>query len=182
MDKIALLVIDMQNDFVSPNGKLFVKDADKIVIPISQLINNYNWGLVVFSQDWHPQKHVSFEIFPPHCVQNTIGADIVSALKFDNIVQTQIKKGYDYWKDSYSAFMDADRVDTGLDQILKSRGIKYIYIVGVAYDYCVYYTAVDGIALGYNVTLLKFLTKSIDPTKENKITDKLTNIGVNIIN
>ncbi|XWV25642.1 hypothetical protein QJ856_gp0111 [Tupanvirus deep ocean] len=182
MDKIALLVIDMQNDFVSPNGNLFVKDADKIIAPIAQLISDYDWALVVFSQDWHPREHVSFNIFPPHCIQNTIGADIVAPLKFDNIVQTQIKKGYDYWKDSYSAFMDADRINSGLDQILKSRGIEYIYIVGVAYDYCVYYTAIDGITLGYNVTLLKFLTKSIDPDKEKEITEHLTNMGVNIVN
>ena len=78
--------------------------------------------------------------------------------------------------------MDADGIHTGLDQILRSRWINYVYIVGVAYDYCVYYTVMDAIYLGYNVTIVKSLTRSINISKEQEISKYLQELGINILN
>lgn len=162
--KSALLIIDVQNDFL-PGGSLAVPKGHEI-IPVIQMLRNLPWDLVVLSQDWHPANHSSFasnnpgaEVFktiqlasgpqvmwPDHCVQNTSGADFAADLyrQGDEVVQ----KGTDPNVDSYSAFMDNDRLKkTRLKELLDEKGIEEVYIVGLATDYCVKFTANDALDL-----------------------------------
>ena len=178
----ALIVVDMQNDFANPQGSLYVDGGVDIIKPIQKFVYSEEiWDLVVFTQDWHPYNHVSFKIYPPHCIQNSKGADIVQQLQvFNNIVQLQLKKGYDLSVDSLSAFANENGVETGLDQILKSRGIKDVVIVGLALDLCVFYTAMDALK-SYNVFVVKPLTRPIDKVKGLTALEKLVDKGVIII-
>ena len=163
--KQALLVIDMQNDFVLPTGSLYVKDAGDIIPGIQkQILNQKFYHLTVFSQDWHPKQHVSFipegGPFPPHCIQNTFGAEIVKPLDYHNLNQTAVKKGYTHDLDAFSAFHSINNtVSSGLDMILKVEGINTVYICGVATEFCVYFTAIDALELGYTVYVIIDLTK-----------------------
>lgn len=182
----ALIIIDMQNDFVLPTGSLYINGAPEIVEPISKLLADPKFKLRVFSQDWHPWEHVSFKdqggLFAPHCIQNTPGAEIVDELrKYNNLAQTGIKKGYTYQPDSYSVFMSMDKkVSTGLNEILRTENINTLFICGVATDYCVYYSVLDALRLGYKVYLILNLTRPIgDP--QPQIADMIRS-GAIIIN
>ena len=163
INKRALMIIDMQYDFVSKTGSLYVKDAEHIIEPINLLINNLKWDQIIFTQDWHPIDHVSFDIFPQHCVHDTPGAIIVDELQItDHLIPHFIfKKGYNKYADSLSAFIDSTGTNTGLDSILRKMCIDTIYIVGVALDYCVKETAIDAKKLGFNVNVIIPYTKSV---------------------
>jgi nicotinamidase/pyrazinamidase len=169
--KKALLVIDVQNDFC-PGGALAVKEGDKIVPYINDLISKYfkNDDLVVATQDWHPKSHGSFAsthnapvfsmgklngvdqvMWPDHCVQETQGAEFHPEL-LD--VPTVFCKGMDPTVDSYSAFFDnCGKNPSGLDGYLKENGVQEVLVVGLATDYCVKYTALDAVKLGYKVSV-----------------------------
>ena len=146
----ALLIVDMQNDFM-PSGSLGVEGAHHLVEYINGLVDTFD--LVVATQDYHPEGHSSFGQggWPVHCVQGSHGAEFVSGLncdRFDYVVQ----KGLNPEIDSYSAFFDnAKQHKTPLDAYLKEKGVDEIYVVGVATDYCVKFTVLDALELGYSV-------------------------------
>ncbi|MHA2390825.1 MAG: bifunctional nicotinamidase/pyrazinamidase [Promethearchaeota archaeon] len=183
--KDAILVVDMQNDFI-PGGSLPVPEGDLIIKDINIVVNKFKkkGGYVVFSQDWHPQNHLSFAsnhfgkepfeeytsedgaigpvLWTDHCVQNTQGANFHKDLNVE-VADKIIKKGTNPNVDSYSVFQDNDkRSETGLREYLDSVAVKRIFVCGLALDYCCYYTAMDGINFGYSVCLLVDLTKGID--------------------
>lgn len=176
----ALIIVDIQNDFC-PNGNLAVKDGDKIIPFVNSLINSGDYKTIVATMDWHPANHKSFAsnngkavgeiidlngikqfMWPDHCVQNTKGAEMRSDLHLDKI-QYFVKKGENPEVDSYSGFFDNDqKTATALNEILLRTGIKEIHVVGLALDYCVKATAIDGQRLGYKTTVLSKGTKAVN--------------------
>ncbi|UWQ04998.1 bifunctional nicotinamidase/pyrazinamidase [Aliiroseovarius crassostreae] len=175
----ALLVIDLQNDFC-PGGALAVTGGDEIVAPINALLEEF--PVRVFTQDWHPAGHSSFAsshdgkspfetinmpygpqvLWPDHCVQGSGGAAFHPALLTDP-ADMVIRKGFRPEIDSYSAFFENDRTTpTGLEGYLRTRGVEKILMVGLATDFCVAYSAIDGAGLGFDVTVDTTLCRAID--------------------
>lgn len=201
----ALLVVDMQYDFI-PGGALPVKDGDKIIDLINQLIKTFklNQGIIIFSQDWHPSNHLSFAsnhlnknpgdefqskgigpvLWPDHCIQGTKGASFHKNLKIE-YVDKIIQKGLDPNTDSYSAFRDQLKdKETELRVFLNEKNIKRLFICGLALDYCCYYTAIDGLEFGFDVYFIIDASKGVDIPKGN-ISDKLKKMkesGVKFVN
>ena len=177
--KTALLVIDLQNDFC-PAGALEVAGGNEIVSDINQEMKKYD--CVVLTQDWHPKGHSSFAIshegknpldvvkmpygdqilWPEHCIQGSKGAEFHSKLDTDR-ASAVIRKGSNPLIDSYSAFFENDRrTATGLDGYFKTLGIEKIYLVGLATDFCVNYSAQDAAKLGYKVSVFEGMCRAID--------------------
>lgn len=163
----ALLIVDLQNDFV-PGGALAVKDGNTIVPLINEMVH-YPFDLIVATKDWHPADHGSFAnnhegkkpgdrinlggldqiLWPSHCVQGGWGAEFAPGWD-TTVIDKVIYKGTDALIDSYSTFYDnGHRKSTGLEDYLRDKGIKDIFIVGLATDYCVKYTALDALELGF---------------------------------
>lgn len=208
MGKLALLIIDPQNDFCE-GGALAVPNASKIFPTINKLKNKKNYDHIIITQDYHPPDHCSFVsnntankfdtikistpdgilfdqiIWPDHCIQNTDGANFNNKLivKSSDII---IKKGTNKWTDSYSGFGDNTEdkkyEDTGLHQTLQTLGISDLHICGLAYDYCVSYTAKDAIRYGYNVTVFKDACMGINNEKINSETIEMKKLGIKIVN
>src|ERR1051326_7033091 len=168
----ALILEDIQNDFL-PGGALAVPFGDEIIPIVNQLQPKF--PLVVATQDWHPANHCRFAtshpgkdlfdriqlnglsqtLWPVHCVQDTPGAELASALHRDRIARV-FQKGTNPEIDSYSSFFDnGHRRATGLGEWLKSNGVTDIYICGLATDYCVKFTALDAVGLGFNTHLIE---------------------------
>lgn len=147
----ALIIVDIQNDFC-PGGALAVNEGDQIVPAVNRLILKF--PLVISTQDWHPANHISFKErggpWPPHCVQGTRGAELHSDLKTDTIVH-YFRKASSSDKDDYSEFAGKDDRGFSLDEVLKIHGVKKLYVVGLATDYCVLETVLDGLKHGYEV-------------------------------
>jgi len=164
-DNDALIVVDMQNDFM-PGGALPVPDGDKIIPILNEYITKFEKkGLPIFyTRDWHPVDHISFKghggIWPKHCVMNTEGAKFHKDLKFPLDNKFIISKGTSKDFDAYSGFQG-----TILNDLLKERGIKRIFVGGVATDYCVKNTALGGLNLGYQVFILEDAIKGVDVNK-----------------
>ena len=177
--KTALLVIDLQNDFC-PAGALEVAGGNEIVSDINQEMKKYD--CVVLTQDWHPRGHSSFAIshegknpldvvkmpygdqilWPEHCIQGSKGAEFHCKLDTDR-ASAVIRKGSNTLIDSYSAFFENDRrTPTGLDGYFKTLGIEKIYLVGLATDFCVSYSAQDAAKLGYKVSVFEGMCRAID--------------------
>lgn len=167
----ALLVIDLQNDFL-PGGALAVPNGDA-VIPVINHLTLLPFGQQAASQDWHPHFHVSFasthgrkatpDHWPDHCVAGTHGAELAATLHQGRIGMV-IRKGRDPDVDSYSAFMDNDRATrTGLDSWLKGLGISRVFITGLALDYCVRFTAIDAKALGFETIVVEDACRAVGP-------------------
>lgn len=158
----ALLVIDMQYDFVLPKGKLYIKDAESLIQPINNKIREYknNGDLVIYSQDYHPADHVSFSQWGEHCVKGSEGTQIV--VDFNEQKDLLIRKGIKQENDSYSAWYESKDVESRLRDILEKNNIKDVELVGVTEDVCVKSTYDDLIAFGYNATIIRNLTKSIN--------------------
>ncbi len=174
----SLLIIDVQNDFC-PGGALEVMNGDLIIEPINSF--QLDFDNIVITQDWHPMDHKCFAsnhkldeystiefsygnqiLWPKHCIQNTHGAALHTSLD-TNRTNLILRKGLNKNIDSYSAFFENDRkTSTGLDGYLKGKNIESLYICGLAFDFCVFYTAMDAIALGYKVFVVEPLTKAID--------------------
>lgn len=175
----ALIVVDVQNGFC-PGGNLAVADADQIIPCINALGRVFQ--NIVITQDWHPATHVSFAanhagkqdyeqiqlsygeqvLWPVHCVQGTSDAELHPDLDLPK-AQLIIRKGFHEQIDSYSAFMEADRkTTTGLAAYLKAREIDTVYIVGIATDFCVAWTAIDACELGFSTYVIEDATKAID--------------------
>jgi nicotinamidase/pyrazinamidase len=175
----ALLVIDVQNDFC-PGGALAVEHGDAII----PLINNIapRFETVVITQDWHPANHISFAaqhrdrapfetitlpygeqtLWPTHCVQGTPGAELSRHLDIPN-ASLILRKGANQYIDSYSAFLEADRItNTGLNGYFSARGITDIFLCGLATDYCVAWSAEDAREFGFNATIIEDACRAID--------------------
>ncbi|MFZ1470328.1 MAG: bifunctional nicotinamidase/pyrazinamidase [Paracoccaceae bacterium] len=175
----ALIVIDVQNDFC-PGGALAVAGGDQIITQINGLMDDFH--TVVLTQDWHPADHASFAanhagaapysltempygpqvLWPTHCVIGSPGAAFHRDLHTDP-AQLVIRKGFRPQIDSYSAFFENDKTtSTGLDGYLHSRGVTGITLVGLAYDFCVAYSALDAARLGFAATVLTSACRAID--------------------
>jgi nicotinamidase-related amidase len=154
-DGDALVIVDVQNDFI-PGGALAVPEGDQVVVPLNKAIKIFQTrNLPVFlTRDWHPRKHSSFQEFggpwPPHCVQNSSGAEFVSDLQ-GNQRSTIITKGVTFEPDEYSGFQGVDEMGTSLDMCLKNLRVERIFVGGLATDYCVLNTVLDGLLLKYDV-------------------------------
>lgn len=167
----ALLLIDLQNDFCA-NGALEVPDGDAVIPIANALMEKFDW--VIATQDWHPADHGSFAamhpwrnpgavidlhglpqvLWPIHCVQGSFGAELVAGLDQSRLTKVFVK-GTDPTIDSYSGFFDnGHRKATGLADYLHAQGIDTLYVVGLATDYCVKHTVLDGLDLGFKIFLV----------------------------
>jgi len=174
----ALLVIDVQNDFC-PGGALAVPKGDEVVPVINRLGRRFEH--VILTQDWHPAGHISFAsshpgskpfqsiqvaygtqtLWPDHCVQGTRGADFHPDLDVPH-AELVIRKGFRRNIDSYSAFLEDDHTTpTGLAGYLRERGLKRLFLCGLAYDFCVRFSAVDGTAAGFECLVIEDATRAV---------------------
>ena len=162
--KKALIVVDVQNDFL-PGGSLAVSEGDQIIPEINKLIEEEKYDLVVYTQDWHPAEHCSFTTWPAHCIQDSVGAQLNHLLtKVEPL--NLIRKGENKEVDSHSGFFDNDGVTkTQLEDLLKEKKIKKVYVVGLALDACVKLTALDAIKLGFKTNVILKATKAIGKVK-----------------
>lgn len=175
----VLIVVDVQNGF-TPGGNLAVANADEIIPKINQLAQKFEH--IVLTQDWHPDQHISFAdnhpnknpfetieldygrqvLWPKHCVQGTRDAEFHPHLNIPT-AQLIIRKGCHQNIDSYSAFMEADRkTPTGLNGYLREHQINTVFIVGIATDFCVAWTAIDAAELGFDTYVIEDACKAID--------------------
>lgn len=175
----VLIAVDLQYDFL-PGGNLAVAGGNEIIEPINALATRF--ANVVQTQDWHPAGHISFAsshagakpfevielpygpqvLWPDHCVIGTRGAEFSIAVDIPH-VQTVVRKGYRETIDSYSAFKENDhRTPTGLAGYLRERGLKRLFICGLATDFCVAWTAEDGVAAGFECIVIEDATRAID--------------------
>jgi nicotinamidase/pyrazinamidase len=175
----ALILIDIQNDFI-PGGALEVPEGNHIIPLINDHIHAFD--LVVATQDWHPQDHMSFAsnhkgrapfeeinwhgmqqtLWPDHCVQGTGGAAFPEELN-QSPISTIIRKGMDRDIDSYSGFYDnGHKVNTGLAGYLREKGVQELYFCGLAADICVYYSILDALNAGFAVTLFPDATRPLN--------------------
>ncbi len=175
----ALIVIDVQNDFCS-GGALAVAGGDGIIPLINDMASDF--PARVFTQDWHPDGHSSFVsshagktpfettempygtqvLWPDHCVQGSHGAAFHKDLQTDS-ADLIIRKGFDSEIDSYSAFFENDQTTpTGLEGYLRTRAITHLTLVGLATDFCVAYSAIDGARQGFDVTVFEPACRAID--------------------
>jgi nicotinamidase/pyrazinamidase len=174
-----LLVIDVQNDFC-PGGTLAVADGDAVIEPIHNLAVKFDH--IVLAQDWHTPGHSSFAsahagkkpfeqievsygaqtLWPDHCVQGTRGAAFHPALKLSK-AELVLRKGFRKEIDSYSAFFENDRTTaTGLRGYLRERGLTRVFLAGLAYDFCVGFSALDARRLGFEAIVLGDACRAID--------------------
>jgi len=195
----ALLVIDVQNDFC-PGGRLAVKAGDQVIQPIHAIAPRFQH--ILLTQDWHPAGHASFAsshpgkqpfeqidmpygaqtLWPEHCMQQTPGADFHPAL---NLPQAELilRKGFRREIDSYSAFFENDHTTpTGLAAYLRERGLTRVFLVGLAYDYCVGYSALDARRLGLPAVIVRDACRAIDlDGSVAKIEAEFAQAGVELI-
>jgi nicotinamidase/pyrazinamidase len=174
----ALLVIDMQNDFC-PGGSLAVDEGDSIVPLINKLGRRFEH--VILTQDWHPEGHISFAsahprsqpytvtevaygpqtLWPDHCLKGSSGAAFHPALDLPH-AELIVRKGFRRKIDSYSAFLENDhRTPTGLAGYVRERGLKRLFLCGLAYDFCVRFSAIDGTALGFECIVIEDASKAV---------------------
>src|ERR1700727_458929 len=174
----ALLIIDVQNDFM-PGGALAVEDGDAIVPIINALAQRFDH--VILTQDWHPTQHISFAtthtkqpyetidapygsqtLWPEHVLQHTVGAAFHPALHIPH-AELILRKGFRRHIDSYSAFLENDhRTPTGLAGYLRERHLTRLFLCGLAYDFCVRYSAIDGKQLGFETIVLEDATRPVN--------------------
>lgn len=178
-DRDVLAIVDVQNDFC-PGGALAVPEGDQIVPVINRLARRF--AHVVLTQDWHTPGHLSFAsahadknpfetielpygtqvLWPDHCVQGTAGAAFHNSLDVPH-AELVVRKGFHRTIDSYSAFFENDRkTPTGLGGYLSERGFRRIFLVGLATDFCVRYSAEDAKALGFEAIVVEDACRGID--------------------
>lgn len=175
----VLIVVDVQNDFC-PGGALAVPEGDAVIAPILAIAPRFRH--VVLTQDWHPAGHGSFAsshagkkpletvampygeqtLWPDHCVQDTWGAELHAGLKLPQ-AELILRKGFRREVDSYSAFFENDHeTPTGLWGYLRERGLRRVFFAGLAYDFCVGYSALDARQLGFEAVVLREACRAID--------------------
>jgi nicotinamidase/pyrazinamidase len=167
--RTALIVVDMQNDFADPRGSLYVRGGEDVVPVVNREVAAAvaAGGLVVFTQDWHPPETPHFDThggpWPVHCVRDTWGAELHPGV---HAAGERIRKAQGD-EDGYSGFSvqqlrTGRRVSTGLDQLLRARGIVRVVIVGLATDYCVKATALDAVGAGFETTVRRAGIRAVD--------------------
>lgn len=201
-DQIGVIVVDIQADFTKfRNGSLAVEGTDEGYIRLveDQTRRLKTQGFPIYAtQDWHPKDHLSFYtnhpgkkpfdiiklhgrdqvLWPPHCVQNTSGAEIlIDKELFDAIV----RKGMDPEYDSYSGFQDDGGKKTEMSRILKEHKINKLIIYGIATDYCVKATVLDARAEGYKVIMIKNLSRGVSPETSEKAIEEMKAKGVLVL-
>jgi nicotinamidase/pyrazinamidase len=196
------LVIDVQRDFC-PGGRLAIADGDAVVPAINQLASSFDH--IILTQDWHPANHTSFAsqhagklpfdqiplgyglqtLWPDHCVQNTPGAEFHPDLSPEVHRRTELilRKGFRSNIDSYSAFLENDKqTTTGLAGYLGERGFERIFIAGLAYDYCVRFSATDAVRAGFETWVIQDACRSVDPGGSGEAaTHEFEQTGVRLI-
>jgi nicotinamidase/pyrazinamidase len=196
----ALIIVDIQNDFL-PGGALAVTDGDKIIPVVNRLQENFD--LVVLTQDFHPADHGSFAsqhpgnsvyevidlnglpqvLWPDHCVQDTPGTAFSMQLSL-SLVDRIFVKGTDPSVDSYSGFFDnGRRKATGLGDYLLQQGATEVYVCGLATDFCVKYTALDALSLGFTTYLIEDASRGVNlgPDDVRNAVAEMQAAGIHII-
>jgi len=196
----ALLIVDVQNDFL-PGGALAVPRGDEVIEPINRLAAAF--PILVFTQDWHPQNHASFaanhpgkqpgdlvlldeleqRLWPVHCVQDTPGAEFHPDLQYQRQAHV-VRKGTDPHVDSYSGFFDNQRLRaTGLSDLLRQQGVSKVYIVGLATDYCVKFTALDAVQLGFKTYVIPEACRGVNlqPDDSEQALQEMQAAGVELL-
>jgi nicotinamidase/pyrazinamidase len=199
--KKALVLVDLQNDFI-PGGSLAVREGDA-VIPVANRVQKKFDGLILATQDWHPKSHGSFAsnhpgkhpgdmielgglpqvLWPDHCVQGSRGAQFHPVLDRSRVAKV-FRKGTDPEIDSYSTFFDnAHRKSTGLGDYLKSEEITDVYLLGLATDYCVKYSALDAAHLGFKTHVVIDGCRGVELSAGDtqKAIDEMRKAGVEIV-
>lgn len=197
----ALILVDLQNDFL-PGGPLAVPKGDE-VIPVANELQPH-FPLVVATQDWHPPNHGSFAanhpgkkpfeqvdlnglpqtLWPVHCVQNTRGAELATALQRERIAKV-FPKGMDPGVDSYSGLFDnGHRHSTGLGEWLNGQGVTEVYVCGLATDYCVKFTALDALRFGFKTHLIENASRGVNlhPDDVKRAIEEMRSAGIEILN
>ena len=195
----ALLVVDVQNDFC-PGGNLAVPEGDAIVPTVNRLIDEFDH--VLLTQDWHPRAHHSFAsshrgkdpfdtvempygtqiLWPDHCIQGTAGADFHPDLNV-TAAELIVRKGFRPEIDSYSAFFENDHeTPTGLTGYLRERGIDSLCVAGLALDFCVHFSAVDGRRQGLDVRVVQDASRAIDADGSlDRALQQMRDVGVSFV-
>jgi nicotinamidase/pyrazinamidase len=200
--KRALIVVDVQNDFCI-GGALEVKNGDKVIPIINQLVKKGSFHYIIATQDWHPKNHKSFAsnhkdckiyetinlngiaqvLWPDHCVQRTKGSRFHSELNLGQDYKV-FKKGKNPEIDSYSGFYDNDhKSSTGLSEFLKKNSVTSTYICGLATDYCVKFTAIDSKNEGFDTYVIRDAVQGVNVNKDDsKIAFKeMKEIGIKLV-
>lgn len=202
-DLAALILVDIQPDFM-PGGGLAVEEGDRILPGVGALMESGWFGTMAATQDWHPAAHVSFAsrhqgrqpletielygheqtLWPDHCVQGTAGAELHPSLPWDRVLAF-VRKGADPRVDSYSGFRnnwgpDNTRPKTGLAGYLRDRGVEEVYVCGLARDVCVRWTAQDAAEAGFSTTVLWDLSRSVDPSADDRLRSEFEKRNVRI--
>lgn len=196
----SLILVDIQNDFL-PGGALAVPRGDEVIPVANRIMPAFD--LVVATQDWHPAEHGSFAsrhpgrkvgdlielnglpqvLWPDHCVQETRGAAFADSLDLSRVKRV-FRKGTDAGIDSYSGFFDnGHRKSTGLDDYLKGQGVDEVFIMGLATDYCVKFTALDARQLGFKVNLVLDGVRGVElkPGDGQRALEEMTAAGVRLV-
>lgn len=163
----ALIIVDVQNDFC-PGGSLAVPNGDQVVEPLNAYIQQFLVAgrPIFFSRDWHRPDAEHFKSWPPHCVQNTLGAAFHPSL-FVPETATIITKGDEKTGDAYSAFEGHNENGVSLNALLKQLGITTLFVGGLATDYCVKSTVLDGLNRNYSVELLNDCCRAVNLKPED---------------
>ncbi len=195
----ALILVDLQNDFL-PGGALAVPRGDEVIPIANRLVGHF--GFVVATRDWHPPDHSSFAsqhpghavgdvievggvaqvLWPDHCVQGTKGAEFAAALN-DAAISEIVTKGTSRDIDSYSGFFDNNqRQATGLLDILQRSGVTRVHVMGLATDYCVKFTALDALKLGFETNLVLEGCRGVDltPGDSDRAVDEMRAAGASV--
>jgi nicotinamidase/pyrazinamidase len=182
----ALLIVDVQNDFC-PGGALGVQNGDRIVPILNRYIERFaQAGMPIFvTRDWHPPMTTHFNtaggVWPPHCIQGSKGAEFHPDLRISNEAII-LSKGTAVDEDSYSAFAAADARGVPLQDLLRQRGIERIYVGGLATDYCVKETVLEGLMQGFEVVLLQDAVCGVNlqPEDSARAIDAMVKAGVTV--
>ena len=196
----ALILVDIQNDFL-PGGALAVPHGDEVISVANERQRHFD--LIVATQDWHPADHQSFAanhagkrigdlvrvngvpqiLWPVHCVQDTSGADFAADLKREGWARV-FQKGIDREVDSYSGFFDNGRAkDTGLGSYLQERRVDSVFVMGLATDYCVKFTALDAVSLGFRTQLILAGCRGVNlqPNDAQRAVERMNAAGVFVV-
>jgi nicotinamidase/pyrazinamidase len=185
--KDALIIVDVQNDFC-PGGALAVKGGNEVVPVINRAIDKFSAaGLPIFAtRDWHPEKTSHFKayggLWPVHCVQGTGGADFHPGLHLNKDVVV-VSAGMLPTEEGYSGFQATDASGSGLAELLRRKGVERLFVGGLATDYCVKHTVLDGLKEGFKVTLLVDAVRAVNlsPDDGDRAIDEMTKAGATTV-
>lgn len=195
--KAALVVVDVQNDFL-PGGALAVPDGDAVIPVVNSLASRFD--TVIATADRHPPDHVGFAashpgskpftsiedngiertVWPVHCVRETRGSALSDELDSDRF-DAVVEKGTRTDRDAYSGFLDDRGEPVGLDEELRKRGIEHVFVTGLATEVCVRATVLDALRLGYEVTVVEDGCRGLDDVDVGRALDEMREAGANIV-